>query len=66
MIMKSCWNSRSNVVSMGKNFNTKIEFFERSKTFNVAKYVTLKLHIVMFTIQVLIAMSKLFKDSPAR
>ena len=51
---------------MRKNFNTKIEFFERSKTFNVAKYVTLKLHIVMFTIQVLIAMSKLFKDSPAR
>ena len=62
--MKSCWNSRSNVVSIETFFNTKIEFFKRSKTFSVAKSVKRKLYTVMFTIQVLRAMSKLFKDSP--
>ena len=48
-----------------KHFLTQ-KFFKTSKIFNVAKFIKRKLYTVMFTIPVLRAMLKLFKDSPGR
>ena len=61
MIMKSCWNNRSNVMYMETFFNRKSGFFKRFKIINVAAFIKGTLYTAMFTVQILREILKPFK-----